>query len=150
MPARNIRITLIRNQKNRTNFATRIGTLPPTGRVPLLPPRFRFRHFRENEFVQPIAMATSALGGRLAAVQAVVIISGLGLFLALAGCVGYVQGDGGVEVVEPDMFMFGGYSDGAPARDYGRRGGESRGGAGRSAARPAAQPAAQPGGRGRR
>ena len=59
-------------------------------------------------------------------VLAVGILSWLGL--ALAGCFGYVQGDGGgVVVAEPDLYLFGGYPDGGPARDYGRRGAESRG-----------------------
>ena len=59
-------------------------------------------------------------------------LSVLGLSLAMAGCVGYVQGDGsGVVVAEPDFFWFGGYGDGGFARGYGRRGWESRGFGGR-------------------
>jgi hypothetical protein len=50
------------------------------------------------------------------------------------------------------MFVFGGYADGAPARDYGRRGGESRGIGHSAVARPAARsaPPARSGGGGRR
>ena len=58
------------------------------------------------------------------------------LSFSMAGCIGYVEGDGGGAVVaEPDFFWFGGYGDGGHARDYGRRGGESRGfgGGGRGA-----------------
>jgi hypothetical protein len=71
------------------------------------------------------------------------LLSGFGLALSLAGCVGYVQGDGdGVVVGEPELTIFGGYGDGGPARGYGRRGAISRGHAG-----PA--PAARSGGGGR-
>jgi hypothetical protein len=49
------------------------------------------------------------------------------LALAMTGCVGYVRGDGGVVVAEPDVFLFGGYYDRGPYREYGRRGYESRG-----------------------
>ena len=60
------------------------------------------------------------------------VLVGLGLSVALTGCVGYVQGDGGgVVVAEPDLFWFGGYGDGGHARDYGFRGGNSRGFGGR-------------------
>jgi hypothetical protein len=59
------------------------------------------------------------------------VLYALGSFFALTGCVGYVQGEpGGVAVAEPDLFWFGGYGDGGGARDYGFRGGESRGGFG--------------------
>jgi len=54
-------------------------------------------------------------------------LAGLGLSLALMGCFGYVQGPGGGVVVEPDLFLFGGYYDGGPARGYGWRGAQSRG-----------------------
>jgi hypothetical protein len=56
----------------------------------------------------------------------------LGLALAMNGCFGYVQGDGGggVVVAEPDVYLFGGYGDGGRAHDFGRRGGESRGSGG--------------------
>jgi hypothetical protein len=80
--------------------------------------------------------------------RAIPVLFGFGFFLALTGCVGYVQGDGGVEVAEPDMLIFGGYADGAPARDYARRGDESRG-ADRSAVARSAPPA-RSGGGGRR
>ena len=66
-------------------------------------------------------------------IRAARIVSGLVLLVASAGCVGYVRGDGdGVVAVEPDVYLFGGYYDGAPYRDYGRRGHESRGAGGRS------------------
>ena len=55
-------------------------------------------------------------------------LSGLGVCLALAGCFGYVEGPGSDVVLEPDLILFGGYYQGGePARDYGRRGAESRG-----------------------
>jgi len=52
----------------------------------------------------------------------------LGASLVMTGCVGYVRGDGGVVVAEPDVFWFGGYGDGGYARGYGDRGWGSRGG----------------------
>jgi hypothetical protein len=70
----------------------------------------------------------------------------LGSALALTGCVGYVQGDGGGVVSEPDMFLFGGGDyDGGRARDFGRRGQASRGPSGRSGGAPAARSAAPAG-----
>jgi hypothetical protein len=48
--------------------------------------------------------------------------------LVMTGCVGYVRGDGGVVVAEPDFLWFGGYGDGGFARGYGDRGWGSRGG----------------------
>jgi hypothetical protein len=92
--------------------------------------------------------------------RALLLVPGFGLFLTMAGCVAYVQGDDGAAAAEPEMFLFGGYGDGAPARDYSRRGAESRGrapaaarpaaarpAAARPAAPPRAQPAARPAGR---
>jgi hypothetical protein len=65
--------------------------------------------------------------------RALLIVSGFALTLALAGCVGYVEGDGGgVVAAEPDVYLFGGYYDGGPYRDYGRRGADSRRGFGRA------------------
>jgi hypothetical protein len=52
----------------------------------------------------------------------------LGSCLVMSGCVGYVRGDGGVVVAEPDFLWFGGYRDGGYARGYGERGWGSRGG----------------------
>jgi len=56
-----------------------------------------------------------------------------GLLAAFTGCVGYVAGgyyDGAVVVPEPDQYLFGGeYYHGRDARDYSRRGSESRGAA---------------------
>ena len=58
-------------------------------------------------------------------------LSMLGLSLAMAGCIGFVRGPGGVvvpvPVLEPDIFLWGGYGGGYRG-DYGRRGFESRGG----------------------
>jgi hypothetical protein len=73
------------------------------------------------------------------------IVSWLGLALVLTGCIGYVQGDGGDDVVaQPDLTIFGGYVDGGPARDYGRRGAESRGRGGHAGGGRAASPAPAP------
>jgi|GEM_PF-1960831 len=59
---------------------------------------------------------------------AAIALSWAALGLPLAGCFGYVQGDGGpVVVAEPDLFWFGGYGDGGGARDYAGRGAASRG-----------------------
>ena len=69
---------------------------------------------------------------RISASRTAQTVSGLSLLLALAGCVGYVQGDGGVAASEPDFFWFGGYGDGGDARGYGHRGEESRRTSGRS------------------
>jgi hypothetical protein len=86
-------------------------------------------------------------------VLAVRIAAGIFLALGLTGCVGYVRGDGGVEVTEPDLYLFGGYYDQGPYRDYDRRGEYSRRFVGRDhdvpvsapAPRPAAAPAPRPG-----
>lgn len=52
----------------------------------------------------------------------------LGLSLATAGCIAIAVGDrDGAKETEPDMTVFGGYFDGAPARDYRFRGAASRG-----------------------
>jgi hypothetical protein len=53
----------------------------------------------------------------------------IGLLTALTGCVGFVGGGYGGEVVVPgpDVFLFGGgYDRGRDVHDYSRRGGESR------------------------
>ena len=75
------------------------------------------------------------------------IMLGLALSLALNGCAGYVQGDGGVVVeAEPDLYPFGYYFyDGGHDRDYGRRGAESRGFADHSGGHDAARSAGRPG-----
>jgi len=73
------------------------------------------------------------------------IVSWLGLALVLTGCIGYVQGDGGDDLVaQPDLTIFGGYVDGGPARGYGRRGAESRGPGGHPGGGRAAGPAPAP------
>jgi hypothetical protein len=65
------------------------------------------------------------------------LLLGAAICLALAGCVGYVEGDGGTVIsAQPDVYLFGGYYDGGYSRDYGRRGAESRG---RAAPQPAAR-----------
>ena len=73
---------------------------------------------------------------------AVRIAVGVFLSLGLTGCVGYVRGDGSaVEVVEPDMYLFGGYYDWGPYREYDRRGEDSRRFVGRSHDIPVSAPA---------
>ena len=71
---------------------------------------------------------------------------GIALLAALTGCVGFVGGGYGGEVVVPgpDLFLFGGgYDRGRDVHDYSRRGGESR-----AAAHPAMSSAAHSGGGG--
>jgi hypothetical protein len=76
---------------------------------------FREGKFRMNKTNGPVDLIKIGLG--------------FALLVALTGCVGFVGGGYGGEVVvpEPDLFLFGGgYDRGRDVHDYSRRGGESR------------------------
>jgi hypothetical protein len=79
--------------------------------------------------------------------RAAAVVSAFALSFGLAGCAGYVEGDGGGAVMaEPDIYLYGGYYDSGPYRDrdYGRRGADSRRGGARSGGAASPSPAGSP------